>query len=69
MGISYKERSNRGGTPTGDQEIPAKAETKVISLAVRLPGLTEAKMSSELRIISANQVQLEYTKAGRAFII
>jgi len=69
MGISYEERSNRGGTTTRGQEIPAKAETKVISLGLRLPGLTEAKMSSELRIISANQVQLEYTKTGRAFII
>jgi hypothetical protein len=69
MGIPHKERSSRGSTTTGGQEIPAKAETKVISLGLRLPGLTEAKMSSELRIISANQVQLEYTKTGRAFII
>ena len=69
MGISYEERSNRGGTPTGDQEIIAKAEEKVICLKARLSGLTAAKMSSELRIISANQVQLGYTKAGRAFII
>jgi hypothetical protein len=30
MGISYEERSNRGGTPTGGEEIPAKAEKKVI---------------------------------------
>ena len=69
VGISYEERSNRGGTPTGGQEIPAKAEEKVICLKARLPGLTGAKLSSELRIISANQVQLGYTKAGRAFII
>ena len=69
MGISYEERSNRGGTPTGGQEIPAKAEENVICLKARLPGLTGAKMSWELRIISANQVQLGYTKAGRAFII
>jgi hypothetical protein len=38
MGISYKERSNRGGTPTGDQEIPAKAEKKVISNVRKIKG-------------------------------
>ena len=69
VGFSHKKRPNRGRTPTGDQEIIAKAEEKVICLKARLPGLTAAKMSSELRIISGNQVQLGYTKAGRAFII
>jgi hypothetical protein len=38
MGISYKERSNRGGTPTGDQEIPAEAEKKVISNVRKING-------------------------------
>jgi hypothetical protein len=32
VGFSDKKRSNRGGTPTGGQEIPAKAEEKVMSL-------------------------------------
>jgi hypothetical protein len=36
MGLPYKERSNRGGTPTGDQEIPAKAEKKVIGLQLSI---------------------------------
>ena len=38
MGISDEERSNSGGTPTGGQEIPAKAEKKVISNVRKING-------------------------------
>lgn len=51
MGIPHKERSSRGGPPTGDQEIPAKAQKKVIGL--------------QLSITSANQAQPGYATAVR----
>jgi hypothetical protein len=66
MGISYKERSNRGGTPTGDQEIPAKAEKKVISLGPGYLNWLEAKPTLELSIISANHAQPGYTAADHS---
>ena len=46
MGISDKERSGRGGSPTGDQKIPSKVKKKVISPQAALPELSERRAQS-----------------------
>jgi hypothetical protein len=62
MGIPHKKRPHRGCTPTGDQEIPAKAQKEVISLGYPV---TWSRLEPEIASNSAKSQQIRFNPGMR----